>query len=50
MRSSLLSEAKEIFDTTNPEEVAQRLMKGNWVAVDAYTQPDGTHFIMIRVS
>lgn len=46
---SILSRAKSIKETTNPEEVAQLLMQGNWIAVDAYTQPDGTHFILIRL-
>jgi len=46
---SILSRAKEIFETKNPEEIAQRLILGSWIVVDAISKPDGVYFLMLRL-
>lgn len=48
-RKSLLMSAKEVFETRDVKEVAEKLRSGDWVAVNAFYNGGDIYWCLIRI-
>ena len=48
-KTAIFMQAKEVFETTEVSELAEKLATGKWMAVSVCQRPEGYLWVLIRV-